>query len=139
MPWIDRRTIRQRLLLIGRMLKQVFEAALAAVAAHIDFLDGISDAVAAVACTMGITGLGRQLQSHATAAAVVDNSRSEAFPLAAHWFVHGVAVAGPVLHSVAHSVGFGPCDSDRVHTLLLPQIGHDPLRVGSIVLAGESL
>src|SRR5271165_4617142 len=86
MPWIDRRTIRQRLLLIGRMLKQVFEAALAAVAAHIDFLDGISDAVAAVACTMGITGLGglrhcdahklrtdgrrRQLQSHATAAAV---------------------------------------------------------------------
>jgi hypothetical protein len=57
-PGIDRRAERQRLLLVGRMVKNVLEFSVCSGRAQIEFADGIADTVPAIGRTVSVTSVG---------------------------------------------------------------------------------
>ena len=68
-----------------------------------------------------------------------DRAVRESFPRALVLIVHGIAVAGPVLHFEILRVRISPLDADCVDVFFLVERDDDPLRVKRVVFSGELL
>src|ERR1043166_6038293 len=105
MPRVDRRTIGKGLVLVRRMVKQIIEFLTAVKSSQIDFLDGVSETVAAITRSMRVTGIRRlhhenadksrahlrcgKLESHRAALAIGNDPGGKIFPFSVPLIIHG--------------------------------------------------
>src|SRR5207245_6867354 len=66
-------------------------------------------------------------------------SGGEGLPRTLVLFVHGVAVADPVLYFERLRVGISPLDADCIDILFLVESDHHPLRMKRVIFSGEFL
>ena len=153
MPRVNRRTLRDGLLAVGDVLRNVVKVAIARQCSGIEFADGETQAVAAVLRAVRVASTGRdrhphaqvarrrhpgsQPQRHRAALTIIDCAQRERLPYAVRWRVERITLTRPVLHAILRRVRRGPGDTDGVDLELAAQIQRYPLRMVS--LAGEGL
>src|SRR5215467_2541785 len=112
---------------------------------QVDFADRITAAITSISGSMTVASVGgprhpdahefrkhrsrRQTYHRLSSVVVRPDSRGEGFPYAFILFVHGVAVAFPVLHLEVARKRFGPLNADCIDALLFVERNHDPLRM----------
>ncbi len=154
MPWIDRRTIRRRLILIRRVANHVVKFSVGGRRAQIQLANRVSDAISLVCRAVRVARVRRlphqdsnplhrdrligELQNRIAALPLAHRPAGECHPHAERRLLDRI-IARPILHFIIHRVRLGPRDSNRAHRNRARQIEKHPLRMQRVAFTSERL